>query len=181
MREFFKAELKNLHLTTGLQQYFKLSQMPDSKEQIKMLLDLLVKECGKFPLISEEDKKTIIQTYMIQDAEFQGFNPKILWKWFNIENRKYLPQGQSQFDDRVVERVVNTPEQQAAIDALLVQWKEDLAKIGNPEPRTDGIKDQRIQQMRDSFNSIECRHTGLRVPVGEGVEVCNDCGKEFKV
>lgn len=173
MREFFKTELKNLHLTTGLQQYFKLSSMPNFDQQFKMLLDLLVATCKNFPLIPDEDKKAIVKTYMIQDADFQGFNPKILWKWFNIENRKYLPASQSQFDEQVSKRVEHTPEQQMKIDALIEQWKEETAKAGVQTARTDGIKDQRIQVMKDNFNKIECKHPFMF----NGL--CLDCGKEL--
>lgn len=178
MRDFFKQELKTLYLKTGLQQYAKLSEMKDSEKQIALLLDMLVEKCNHFPLIPEENKKEIVLQYMITDTEFQGFNPKILWKWFNAENRKYLPRDQSQFTE--IPWTPPTPEQQAKIDELMRQWKIDMMKIGSPAPRADGIKDVRIQQMKEQFQGIECKHTGLRVPISDTAEVCNDCGKEFE-
>jgi hypothetical protein len=170
MREFFKTELKNLHLTTGLQQYFKLSQMPDFQVQFKMLLDLLERECAKFPAIPDKDKEKIVQTCMIEDPEFQGFNPKILWKWFNLANRKYVV-TQAQFDEKAVEWKEPTEEERIKINEMLEQWKMDLAKIGSPEPRKDGIKDQRIQAMKDDFAKIECKHPFMF----NGL--CLDCGE----
>ena len=174
MRAFFKSELETLHLKTGYQQYYKLSEMHDGPEQIKTLLDLLVNECNKFPLIPDADKKQIILRFMIEDADFQGFNPKILWKWFNIVNKNYIV-GQSDFVENEKDFVPMDPEKW---DAMLNQWKVDIAKIGNPQvARPDGINDQRIQQMKDAFRGIECKHTGIRIDVSDTEEVCNDCGK----
>lgn len=90
MRDFFKAELKRLHLTTGLQQYFKMSEA-----ELKELLDLLCSECAKFPLIPDDDKKKYIQEFMTSDPEFIGFNKRTIWRWFNLVNKKYII-GQSQ-------------------------------------------------------------------------------------
>ena len=133
MRDFFKTELKTLHIKTGLQQYFKLSADP---AQLVLLLDELVRMCNYFPLIPEEKKKEIILSNVITDADFQGFNPKILWKWFNAENRKYLPKDQSAFSEEVAKPTLNTPEEQAAIDALLADWKKQLQGAALPDYKT---------------------------------------------
>lgn len=131
MRDFFKQELKTLHIKTGLQQYFKLSAMPDFDEQFKLLLDELVKMCDHFPLIPNPDKEKIILNCMIEDADFQGFNPKILWKWFNIANRKYLPKDQSAYVE--TEWKEPSAEEKQEIDKLLEDWKKSLMGAQIPE------------------------------------------------
>lgn len=93
MREFFKTELARLHLTCGLQQYFKMS-----KEEVKDLLDLLCAKCAHFPLIPDKDKQEYIREFMMTDSEFLGFNPKILHKWLNVVNRGYIV-GQSDYKE----------------------------------------------------------------------------------
>lgn len=85
MRDFFKHELSRLHLTTGLQQNFKLTD-----SEVTDLLDLLCAKCAQFTLIPEEEKKKFIQEAMLSDSEFLGFNAKILHKWLNILNRGYI-------------------------------------------------------------------------------------------
>jgi hypothetical protein len=154
MRDFFRHELETLYLKTGLLQHSKLSAMKDAEVQIKMLLDLLVAKCAHFPLIPDSDKQEIIRERMIDDADFQGFNPKILHKWLNAENAKYLPQSQSQF----TEDLNHKPAPPEVADKYIEQWREVMAKIGDPQYMTSGIKDQRIQQMKAQFETIECKH-----------------------
>ena len=171
MREFFKKELEQLHLKTGFQQYFKLSD-----EEFTNLLDLLVAECDKFPMIPDVDKKKIIQTCMIEDADFQGFNPKILWKWFNAACRKFIV-SQSQYQEEDPASFVPCPPEER--ERLIKEWREALSKVGNPQvARPDGIKDHRIQKMRDGFRGIECKHPTL-IDVSDTEDVCNACGKSF--
>lgn len=151
MRDFFKSELKTLHLKTGLQQYYKLSDLPDGKEQIRDLLDLLVKECDKFKLIPNEAKKKIVQDYMITDADFQGFNPKILWKWFNMENRKYLP-NPAAFNEAVAITVEMTAEERQKVDALLDTYKAAL--IGK-KPVFEGLEQDIAKLKREDSEQRE--------------------------
>lgn len=174
MREFFKAELKTLYLKTGLQQYAKLSEMPDSKNQITILLDLLVKECEKFDRIPDEDKKKIILDYMITDPEFQGFNPKIIWKWLNTENKRYIV-TQSQYEE-----INTTPAPPEIAEKYITEWREAMSKIGSVESTRDGIKDHRIQMLKEQLTGIECKHPQESIiEISETEKGCLDCGKKW--
>lgn len=96
MRNFFKSELENLHIKTGLLQYFKLSEMtdadgnPDGERQLKLLLDTLVQVCEEFSYIPDNDKKRIIQQAILRDTDYTGINPRQVWKWLNLEKGKYF-------------------------------------------------------------------------------------------
>ena len=148
MRDFFRSELKTLHLKTGFQQYFKLSEMSDSAEQIKTLLDLLVAECDKFPMIPDADKKKIIQTCMIEDADFQGFNPKILWKWFNAACRRFIATQADYQEEDPASFVPCPPEERAAIDKMVQDYLKQLS--GHTKDVFKGIEaDMKAIQIED--------------------------------
>lgn len=170
MREFFKAELKRLHITTGLQQYFKMSDRP---EEITMLLDELVIQCEKFPSIPDEDKKKLIQEFMITDAEFIGFNKKILYKWFNLVNKNYIV-NQSQFQ----EDENHEPASPEIADKYLQEWSEALSKMDDRITSTEGIKNLQVKRMQEQYSKFECKHTGEFI-VDEKGRICCDCGKEL--
>jgi hypothetical protein len=170
MREFFKTELESLYLKTGLLQHQKISSMPLPEEKFKQLFDLLVTECAKFPLMPDEDKKAWITERVMTDGDFQGFNPKIVNKWLREVYIRYIP-NQSDYVESIDASKIASPER---ADFWITQWREALAKIGNPQPREDGIKDQRIQQLKDNFSKIQCNHNWMYF--SETEEICNDCG-----
>lgn len=173
MREFFKAKLLSLHIETGLQQYFKMSEMADFKEQFAALLDGLVLVCSWFPLIPDEDKKEIVSECMITDSEFIGFNKKIVWKWMNARNPRYFKELAHQDSKSEGE-----PASAEEVEKYLKEWREAISRIGNPQAISEGIKDKRIQQMKEQFGKIECKHTDL-VDISETEKGCIDCGKIF--
>lgn len=90
MRDFFKSELETLKIKTNLNQYERLCELPNAKEEIKLLFDLLEKVCNEFPYIPEDQKKRIIQTGIYRDTDFTGLTPRIVWKWLNAESGKYF-------------------------------------------------------------------------------------------
>lgn len=100
MREFLKAELKTLHLKTGLQQYFKLSEMvndkgePDGERQIRILIDSMVLACNDFPMIPDEDKRKIIQAAIVRDQDFTGLHSRVIWRWLNGNKDRFIKPGQ---------------------------------------------------------------------------------------
>lgn len=176
MREFFKKELETLYLKTGLRQHFNISSMPDAKDQFKMLFDLLDRECAKFPLMPDADKQAWILERIMTDGDFQGFNPKIVNKWLREVYIRYIP-NQSDYVETIDESKVVSPER---ADYWIEQWRIALAKIGNPILREDGIKDQRIQMLKDDLTSIKCKHTTW-IYFSDTEERCNDCGASRKI
>lgn len=172
MRDFFKTELENLYIKTGLLQHQKISSMPESKDKFKQLFDLLEIECAKFPFMPDKDKQAWILERVMTDGDFQGFNPKIVNKWLREVYIRYIP-NQSDYVETIDESKVVAPER---ADYWIEQWKISLAKIGNREPRLDGIKDTRIQQMKDNFGKLACTHP-LWLPWSDTEQRCNDCGE----
>lgn len=182
MREFFKEQLKALHRTTGLQQYFKLKEMSDWEEQFRLLLDDLVQVCTWFPLIPEKDKEKIITEMMLSDGEFIGFNKKIIYKWLVAQNQRYIvAQQHAQNRTEIDESQLATPEEK---DYYLKLWLDQVNKIGNPDvakpARPDGIKSPHIQAMKDKFNTIQCVHPNWMY-FSDTEEICNDCGARRNV
>lgn len=166
--------METLYLKTGLQQYQKISAMPDAKEQMKLLLELLVAECDKFKFMPDADKKAHILDRMISDGDFQGFNPKILNKWFREVYIKYIP-NQSDFVE--IEREPAAPE---VAEKYINQWRQELAKIGVPKVSESGeyaIKDHRVRLLKEQFRGKECKHSGVMIEISDTECVCNDCGK----
>ena len=177
MRDFFKEQLRALHRTTGLQQYFKMQEMPDWQEQFRLLLDDLVQVCAWFPLIPEKDKQSIILQSMLADGEFIGFNKKIVYKWLTAQNQRYINAQQQEQNRTVIdESKLATPEER---EMYLAQWLEAVSKIGNPQTSNTsegGIKSQHIRSMKEKFEKLECKHP-LWMFFSETEEICNDCGK----
>lgn len=170
MRDFFRTELKRIHLTAGLQQYNKLQDA-----EITELLDILCAECAKFPLIPDKDKEAYIREWMKADPEFIGFNQRWLWKWLNVVNRNYIVSQADFSEDKK-----HAPASPEIADKWLEEWRRDLSKIGNPQPRTDNIKDQRIQDLKDNLAAIECKHPKEVVQEVNGTIYCLDCGQRFE-
>lgn len=90
MREFFIEILLDLDKTCGLQQYMKLCALPNAKEEVNKLLDILCKTCNQFGLIPDEVKKKIIFDSMMRDQEFTSLNAKIIYKWLVGKNENYV-------------------------------------------------------------------------------------------
>lgn len=173
MREFFKAKLLSLHIETGLQQYFKMSEMADFKEQFAALLDGLVMVCSWFPLIPDEDKKEIVSECMITDSEFIGFNKKIVWKWMNARNPRYFKELAHQET-----KAAGEPATHEQVEQHLKEWREALAKIGNPEVKEGGIKNLFVKRMKEQHEKMECKHTGKFIEDAKG-RICCDCGQKL--
>lgn len=93
MRDFFKSEFKTLKLKTGLNQYENLCALEDAENQIKLLLDMLVRVCDDFAYIPDNDKKRIIQEGIYRDTEFTQLVPRVVWKWLNAQSAKYFKEA----------------------------------------------------------------------------------------
>lgn len=186
MREFFKQELERLHLTTGLQQYSKLTD-----SEYTDLLDILVGECAKFPLIPDKDKQEYIQEFMISDPEFIGFNKRIIWKWMNMVNKNYIV-TQAQYEEPK-----HPPAPPEIAQKYIDEWITELGKIGNSASLDEQVKENRrkhVEEMKARFGvpadkraEIEaarvkpvCAHSQLvQVDSADNFKWCLDCGAKF--
>lgn len=124
LREFFKAELKTLHLKTGLQQYFKLQEMEDWQKQFEILLNSLEFACREFPYIPEESKQRIISDNIIKDQSYTSLNSRVVWGWLNANKTVYW---ESQSDYQEITREPAPPE---IADKYIEQWLAEIAKVG---------------------------------------------------
>lgn len=131
MRDYFKNLLQHLDKLTGLQQYAKLCQTPNPKEEIKTLLDILCRVTDQYSYIPDESKKQIINEAVISDPEFIGLNAKFIAKSLNVKKEFYLGNP----DDVVISPDALTGE---AREQWLKKWAESLAKIeSNVTSRVD--------------------------------------------
>lgn len=133
MREFLKSELENLHLKTGLQQFFKLSEMtkvvdgkeePDGERQIRILIDSMVIVCEEFPMIPDEAKQKIISAAIVRDQDFTALNSRVVWRWLNGQKDRFMKKLES--GDQQDKRVELTPDAIARIDKILDETKAGL-------------------------------------------------------
>lgn len=91
MEDFFINQLKNLKVKTGFNQFEQMR----TEEEMRLLVDVLVRTCSRFRLIPDERKQAIINTQVINDSDFKGFNAKIVAKWLMNEydtHRKHYEQ-----------------------------------------------------------------------------------------
>lgn len=142
MRDFFKQELKTLHLKTGLQQYFKLQEMEDWEKQFEILLNSLELACKEFPYIPDEAKQKIISENIIKDQGYTSLNSRVVWGWLNSNKTIYW---ESQADYQEITREPAPPE---VADKYLEEWRQSVMKIGNP---TTSVPMNQIQ--RDAGNT----------------------------
>lgn len=123
MRDFFLNLLQNLDKLSGLKQYEKLCQMPNFKQEINNLLDILCRVADQFPFIADLDKQKIINDAVISDGEFIGLNARIVYKWLNAKKDFYfteLAHQQTKPEDE--------PLTGEAREARLKEWQEALNK-----------------------------------------------------
>lgn len=89
MREFYLNLLQNMNKLTGFNQYNKLRELPNYKDEINGLLDVLCRVSDIFKYIPEDAQKNIISDSIITDSEFTGLNARIVYKWFNLRKDIY--------------------------------------------------------------------------------------------
>lgn len=121
MRDYFKHLLQHLDKLTGLQQYAKLLQTANPKEEIKTLLDILCRVTDYYPFIPDEAKKAIIQEAVISDPEFIGLNAKFISKHLNLKKEFYIKEK----DDVVISPDALTGE---ARDQRIKEFLEAISK-----------------------------------------------------
>lgn len=170
MREFFKSELETLYAKTQLRQYETLSAMTDPKgnsdgsRQVGIMLDTCTFVCDQYPYIPDEDKKKIVQTEMLRDPEFKGFNGQILHKWFNSKKDVYWAQYQHQVEKQAQSTPVPFDKLPAALQQEIEAFKAKLADSGmKPVPsvtkaEVEAIKrEDEIRQEGQQAASLEYR------------------------
>ena len=126
MRDFFLQLLNKLDKLTGLKQMDKLMSMPNHKQEINDLFDILCRVSDQFGYIPKDDQQRIISENVITDPEFIGLNAKIVFKWLSAAKGPYL---------KTLEQTEPMPEGYKPLEG------EDRAKA--------------IQEWQDSLKSLE--------------------------
>lgn len=144
MRDFFIELLCDLDKTCGLQQYMKLCELSNAKEEINALLDILCNTCNQFGMIPDETKKKIIFDSMMRDPEFKGLNARIIYKWLVGKNENYI-----KIDAEVVPDDYKPLKGEARQEAIK-RWGEALNKLTSAvtEPQHSGTK------LRESLDAL---------------------------
>ena len=143
LREFFKEELKTLHLKTGLQQYFKLQEMENWEKQFEILLNSLELACKEFHYIPDAEKQKIIAENIIRDQNYTSLNSRVVWGWLNANKNIYW---ECQSDYQEITREPAAPE---VAEKYIDQLFSNIAKIGKPANSFPVNQTQ-----RDSGNTI---------------------------
>lgn len=152
MREFLKSELKTLKAKTGLNQLENLSALPDSQNQIKILLDSIMLVFDEFHFIPDNDKKRIIQENIIRDQEFQGLNSRVVWRWLNAQKDKYykeLAHRESESGE--------PPLTGEARDKAIAEWLQAVNKLENAVT----VKEDKYSEIRANWNPDKKKYTPL--------------------
>lgn len=123
MREFYLNLLQNLDMLTGHRQYEKLRELPNYKDEINRLLDVLCRVSNLFPYIPEEAQKNIISDSIITDLEFTSLNARIIYKWFNIRKDIYFKEVAHQ--PTQLQEVVTGEKR----EEWLKIWQQEIAKF----------------------------------------------------
>ncbi len=143
MRDFFKTLLENLYVLTGSRQMEFISS-----EQLPLLLDSLESICRKYSYIPEETQKSEINKQILEDQDFTALTPKILHKWlFRISGAHWKESAHTD-KQKVYDQEPCKPE---IADKYIKEWRESLAKIGNPETNHQSIKDRYPEYFKQKF------------------------------
>lgn len=122
MKQFFVELLKDLDKLTGIKQYDRLCQLPNFRDEINKLIEILCRVCDQYSFIPDEAKKQIISEAVIADPEFIGLNAKFIAKSLNVKREFYLGKP----DDVVISPDALTGE---AREQKLKEWAEALSKL----------------------------------------------------
>lgn len=169
MREFFKAELLTLHLKTGLQQYYKLSDavnsegLPDGERQIRILIDSMVLVCQEFPMIPDEVKQKIIQAAIVRDQEFTGLHSRVVWRWLNAQKDRFIKQPES----GEVTKDERSPEEIARIQAIASEYLKTLTDFKPTYPHLE--QDMKAIQREDQERQEGKKAVVHKTPTAEEV------------
>lgn len=171
MKDFFTECLKDLYSITGIEQVrWMQNDLKDGKRNFDLCVDSMVKTCELFDYIPEDEQKKIIRRMMIEDKDYTGLNSRTVYKWLALFKDSYF-RGQTHHVE-----IEHNPAPPEVADKYLKEWSESLSKIGTGENVT-GIKDLRVQQMKDKLGTKECKH--IDFIEDEKGKICIDCGKQF--
>lgn len=123
MRRFYLNLLQNLDKLTGHRQYEKLRELPNYKDEINGLLDVLCRVSEIFKYIPEEAQKNIVSDSIITDPEFIGLNARILYKWFNLRKDIYFKEAAH------IEKESEPPVTGEKREEWLKIWEQQLGKM----------------------------------------------------
>lgn len=175
MKDFFKQVCQELHVITGLRQMETLTD-----EQIRMLIDELVKVSNRFGHFPEEKKKQIIQNSILQDTELKKLTPAKVFQWLShawesldaATRSKYIYKGDT--SDLTNDQVLNGIKAQEYID----RWRESLKTIDytrlEPLPTSKRIMKKELNPVavKIAQKEIECPRCE-----GKGCNYCKGFGR----
>lgn len=120
MAEFFKKELIELELNTGLKQYDRLMEKPSWEKDLNDLVALMVKETEHYKIVKPEVLQRVIHDAMMNDDRFIGFNAafvrKALNAWWGIYGGKIIEARDQKEKESQPPPTPVSPETQRKID-----------------------------------------------------------------
>lgn len=213
LRGFFVDQMETLELTTGSNQFIRIQQMAGWQNEFEKLLKILVDKCmaDPFDKIPAATKMRLIADQMVKDPHFasppfgqvSGFNAAILHRWLNAFWSLHFEQIQTKSEKEgsvppyseyvemckefgmppASKEEYDKPVSDEKREQYVSKWQAELMKFGDQPARKDGIKDHRVQAMKDGLEKIECKHPPELIQVVDketGTRYCLDCGKQFE-
>lgn len=149
MTAFFKDQLINLKMKTGLNQFENMKQDPDWKQKANDLVRQLVEEARKPPFnkIKPEVIQRVLADAMMNDKDFIGWNPKwvriALNSWWTIYGGKIMEALEKQEKEAPPPPYTGPP---IDVDALINSFKQRLKEAPMmrrvPEVSPDEAKEE---------------------------------------
>lgn len=174
MKEFFKKCLKNLKLTSGLDQLHWMQQECDSQAEFdankEILFDSMMIVSKKFDYIPKDKQQEYITRMLSEDQEFKSFDSRIVWKWLNLHKDKHSTVSTLTEDD-LTQKPIAPPE---VADEYIRQMNENIKNIGNI-PKVNGMKI--LRESKGYKEGVIARDPRPKWIVGEDCDYCK--GKGF--
>lgn len=125
--EFITHSFFELEPLTGIRQLYFLSQDPEGKAKIEVLIRGILHTCDQFPYIPDEAKKKIIRDKMVEDQDFDAFNSRTVYKWLNSSKDVYWAKKAEERTEIVYEKLSPETEEMIAkhLKALEMQLRAE--------------------------------------------------------
>jgi hypothetical protein len=113
MKEFFKSELKLVHVKTGIRQLETLMNKGDKwTEEAEQIIDFMVFETNRppFDMVGVDVKQRVIQAAIIDDKDFIGLNAKFVKRalnaWWAMNKDRYYDSMVKHADESIIGKSV---------------------------------------------------------------------------
>lgn len=155
MRQFFIDQLKKFQLRTGY-------GVNIPQEQVSELITEMVSVCNKFGKLPEEVKQKVIARQILQDTDLKKLTPAKIYHWLSYHWSNLDPATKNNYMRDPIEKPEGyRPLEGEERDKYLKQWKQELSKVGTPQPKSSkerilGDKSNESITNKLEFEIVDC-------------------------